>query len=60
MFIGYGYGYPLSTLQGGGLSASAWAAFNARAAADPSGAALAAEAAVSNCLFGRFATIYNF
>ena len=60
MFLGYGYGYPLSTLQGGGLSASAWAAFNARADADPSGAALAAEAAVSGCLFGRFATIYNF
>jgi len=60
MFLGYGYGYPLNALQGGGLSAAAWAAFNTRADADPSGAALAAEAAVSGCLFGRFATIYNF
>ena len=57
MFIGYGYGYPLSTLQGGGLSASAWAAFNTRADAD---GAATAEGAVSGCLFGRFATIYNF
>ena len=57
MFIGYGYGYPLSTLQGGGLSASAWAAFNTRADAD---GATAAEAAVDGCLFNRFAAIYNF
>ena len=57
MFLGYGYGYPLNTLQGGGLSAAAWAAFNARATTD---GAAAAEAAVSGCLFGRFATIYNF
>jgi len=59
MLIGYGYGYPTSMLQGG-LAASAWAAFNARADADPTGAALPAEAAVSGCLNGRFATIYNF
>jgi hypothetical protein len=57
MLIGYGYGYPLSTLQGGGLSAAAWAAFNTRADAD---GAATAEAAVSGCLYGRFATIYNF
>ena len=57
MLIGYGYGYPITTLQGGGLSASAWAAFNSRADAD---GAATAEAAVSGCLFGRFATIYNF
>jgi hypothetical protein len=57
MLIGYGYGYPITTLQGGGLSASAWSAFNSRADAD---GAATAEAAVSGCLFGRFATIYNF
>ena len=60
MFIGYGYGYPINPFQGSFLAAAAWAAFNTRADADPSGAALAAEAAVSGCLFGRFATIYNF
>ena len=54
--IGYGYGYPTNMLQGG-LAAAAWAAFNARATAD---GAETAEAAVSGCLFGRFATIYNF
>ncbi len=59
MLIGYGYGYPTNMLQGG-LAASAWAAFNARADADPTGAALPAEAAVSGCLFNRFAAIYNF
>jgi len=57
MLIGYGYGYPLSTLQGGGLSASAWAAFNTRADAD---GAATAEAAVSGCLYGRFSVIFNF
>jgi len=56
MFVGYGYGYPTSMLQGG-IAASAWAAFNARATAD---GAAAAEAAVSGCLFTRFAAIYNF
>jgi hypothetical protein len=45
MFIGYGYGYPTNMLQGG-LAAAAWAA--------------TAEAAVSGCLYGRFAVIYNF
>ena len=59
MLIGYGYGYPTSMLQGG-LAASAWAAFNARADADPTGAALPAEAAVSGCLFIRFSVIFNF
>jgi len=57
MFIGYGYGYPISPFQGSFLAASAWAAFNTRADAD---GATTAEAAVSGCLFGRFATIYNF
>ena len=57
MLIGYGYGYPITTLQGGGLSASAWAAFNARADAD---GAATAEAAVSGCLFIRFSVIFNF
>ena len=59
MRIGYGYGYPVNMLQGG-LAAAAWAAFNARAEADPTGAALPAESAVSGCLYGRFAIIYNF
>ena len=57
MFNGYGYGYPLNTLQSGGLAAAAWAAFNARADAD---GAATAEAAVSGCLFGRFLVIFNF
>ena len=57
MFLGYGYGYPINPFQGSFLAAAAWAAFNARADAD---GATTAEAAVSNCLFGRFATIYNF
>ena len=57
MLIGYGYGYPINPFQGSFLAAAAWAAFNARADAD---GATTAEAAVSNCLFGRFATIYNF
>ena len=56
MLIGYGYGYPTNMLQGG-LAASAWAAFNARATTDN---ANAAEAAVSGCLFARFAILYNF
>jgi len=56
MLIGYGYGYPLSTLQGG-LAAAAWAAFNARADAD---GAATAEAAVSGCLQARFAILFNF
>jgi len=59
MLIGYGYGYPTNMLQGG-LAASAWAAwdaFNARATTD---GAAAAEAAVSGCLFTRFAVIFNF
>jgi len=56
MFIGYGYGYPTNMLQGG-IAASAWAAFNARATAD---GAATAEAAVSGCLFTRFAEIFNF
>ena len=57
MLIGYGYGYPINPFQGSFLAASAWAAFNTRADAD---GAATAEAAVSGCLFGRFATIYNF
>jgi|TARA_R110000868_G_scaffold159332_1_gene388041 hypothetical protein len=57
MLIGYGYGYPINPFQGSFLAASAWAAFNTRADAD---GATTAEAAVSGCLFGRFATIYNF
>ena len=36
---------------------TAWNNFNARATAD---GAATAEAAVSGCLYGRFATIYNF
>jgi hypothetical protein len=59
MLIGYGYGYPTNMLQGG-LAAAAWAAFNARADADPTGAALPAEAAVSGCLYNRFAILFNF
>jgi hypothetical protein len=56
MLIGYGYGYPTSMLQGG-VAAGVWAAFNTRADAD---GAATAEAAVSGCLYGRFAVIYNF
>jgi len=56
MLIGYGFGYPTNMLQGG-LAAAAWAAFNARATAD---GAATAEAAVSGCLFNRFAILFNF
>jgi len=56
MLIGYGFGYPSNMLQGG-LAASAWAAFNARATAD---GAATAEDAVSGCLFNRFAILFNF
>ena len=59
MLIGYGYGYPRSMqFAGGGTPAQiAWDAFNARATTD---GAAAAEAAVSGCLFTRFAVIFNF
>lgn len=57
MIIGYGYGYPRSMQFGSNPALSAWEAFNTRATAD---GATAAEAAVNNCLFTRFAAIYNF
>ena len=60
MLIGYGYGYPRSMVMGKTPAELAWAAFNARADADPTGAALPAEASVSGCLFGRFSVIFNF
>jgi len=59
MLIGYGYGYPRSMQFAGGASAAqlAWDAFNARATTD---GAATAEAAVSGCLFTRFAILFNF
>jgi len=59
MLIGYGYGYFRSMQFAGEASAAqlAWDAFNTRASDD---GAATAEAAVSGCLFTRFADIFNF
>jgi len=57
MLIGYGYGFPRTMALGSTLAGLAWDAYNARATAD---GAATAEAAVSGCLFTRFAVIFNF
>jgi len=57
MLIGYGYSYPRSMVMGKTPAELAWDAYNTRASAD---GAATAEAAVSDCLFTRFAILFNF